>query len=107
MLAVDTVHALLAFFDAINQHDADRLAKLITEDHTFTDSLGRSQRGRETMRAGWRGYFALCPDYHVSHEQMREFRRRVRVGWRDHLCRRTMAPRKQVANAGRLARHHP
>jgi ketosteroid isomerase-like protein len=64
------VEALLAFLDAINQHDADRLAALMTEDHVFIDSLGKSVQGRETMRAGWRGYFTLCPDYRVSHEDI-------------------------------------
>jgi hypothetical protein len=27
-------------------------------------------RGRETMRAGWRAYFAMCPDYRVSYENI-------------------------------------
>ncbi len=26
--------------------------------------------GREAMRLGWRGYFALCPDYWVAREEM-------------------------------------
>ncbi len=64
------VETVLAFFDAINRHDADRLADLITEDHVFIDSLGKSVRSRETMRNGWRGYFTLCPDYRVSHEDI-------------------------------------
>ena len=61
---------VLAFFDAINQHDPDKLAGLMTEDHDFIDSLGNSVRGREKMLAGWRGYFAICPDYRVSHEDI-------------------------------------
>jgi ketosteroid isomerase-like protein len=46
------------------------LGELMTEDHVFIDSLGQSVRGREKMRAGWRGYFAFCPDYWVSHEEI-------------------------------------
>src|SRR5271156_2970935 len=61
---------VLQFMDRINQRDADKLAELMTEDHVFFDSLGNSVRGREKMRAGWRGYFALCPDYWVSHEEI-------------------------------------
>ena len=61
---------VLQFMDRINQRDADKLAESMTEDHVFTDSLGNSVRGREKMRAGWRGYFALCPDYWVSHEEI-------------------------------------
>ncbi|MGA2777680.1 MAG: nuclear transport factor 2 family protein [Steroidobacteraceae bacterium] len=65
--AVDTV---LRFLACINQRNADELAELMTEDHTFIDSLGHSVTGREQMRSGWRGYFAFCPDYWVSHEQV-------------------------------------
>jgi len=64
------VEAVLAFFDAINRHDLDQLAALMTEDHVFIDSLGAPVRGREKMRTGWRGYFALCPDYRVSHDDV-------------------------------------
>jgi ketosteroid isomerase-like protein len=56
--------------DRINQRDADKLAELMTEDHVFIDSLGNAVHGREKMRAGWRGYFAFCPDYWVSHEEI-------------------------------------
>jgi uncharacterized protein (TIGR02246 family) len=66
MKPMNPIEAALAFFEAINAHDADKLAELMTEDHVFTDSLGASIHGRENMRAGWRGYFAFCPDYRVS-----------------------------------------
>jgi hypothetical protein len=36
----------------------------------FIDSLGQAVRGREQMRAGWRGYYAFCPDYWVSCEKI-------------------------------------
>jgi ketosteroid isomerase-like protein len=65
--AVDTV---LQFLERINQHDADKLAELMAEDHVFIDSLGQSVTGRENMRLGWRGYYAFCPDYWVSHEEI-------------------------------------
>jgi len=67
MAAVETV---LEFMRRINQHDAERVAELLAEDHVFIDSLGQTVRGREKMRAGWRGYFAMCPDYWVSHEHV-------------------------------------
>ena len=65
--AVETV---LEFLDRINQHDVDKLAEYMTEDHVFIDTLGQSVSGREKMRSGWRGYFAFCPDYWVSHEEI-------------------------------------
>jgi uncharacterized protein (TIGR02246 family) len=67
MSPIDTV---LNFLDRVNQRDADKLAELMTEDHVFIDSLGQSVRGREKMRAGWRSYYAFCPDYSVSHEEI-------------------------------------
>jgi len=61
---------VLDFMNRVNQHDADKLAELMTEDHVFIDSLGQTVRGRETMRSGWREYLALCPDYWISHEEI-------------------------------------
>jgi ketosteroid isomerase-like protein len=64
------VETVLEFMDCINQRDPDKLAELMTEDHLFIDSLGQAVRGRERMRAGWQGYYALCPDYRVSHREI-------------------------------------
>jgi uncharacterized protein (TIGR02246 family) len=61
---------VLLFLDRVNQRDPDQLAALMTEDHVFTDSLGNSIRGREAMRSGWRAYYAMCPDYWVSHVEV-------------------------------------
>src|SRR5271163_2154139 len=64
------VETVLQFLERINQRDPDKLAELMTEDHVFIDSLGHSVNGREKMRAGWRAYYAFCPDYWVSHEEI-------------------------------------
>src|SRR5579862_7528014 len=64
------VEIVIQFMDLINRRDPDQLAELMTEDHLFIDSLGQSVRGREKMRAGWRGYFAFCPDYWMSRETL-------------------------------------
>ena len=64
------IEIVLAFMERINQRDPDKLAELMTEDHVFIDSLGQSVCGREKMRAAWRGYFGLCPDYRVAHEEI-------------------------------------
>jgi ketosteroid isomerase-like protein len=55
-----------AFVRKINEHDADGLAQLMTPDHAFVDSLGRSFRGRDEMRRGWLEYFALFSDYTIT-----------------------------------------
>ena len=67
MNAIETV---LRFIEQINEHDVDELAAMMTEDHVFIDSLGQAVRGREKMRTAWRGYYAFCPDYRVSHEEI-------------------------------------
>jgi ketosteroid isomerase-like protein len=64
MNPVDTV---LAFLERINSVDADRVAEMLAENHVFIDGLGRAVHGRETMRAGWLGYYTMCPDYRISH----------------------------------------
>ncbi|HXY24189.1 MAG TPA: nuclear transport factor 2 family protein [Candidatus Acidoferrum sp.] len=66
------IETVLDFLDRINKGDADKLAELMTEDHVFSDSLGNTLRGREKIRAAWRGYYAFCPDYWVSHEEILE-----------------------------------
>jgi ketosteroid isomerase-like protein len=53
------------FIRAINDHDLEALASLMAEDHLFVDSLGNRVQGAKSMQIGWRGYFAMCPDYWV------------------------------------------
>jgi ketosteroid isomerase-like protein len=65
---MDPIATVLDFLERINAHDADALAERMTEDHRFVDSLGNAVQGRDAMRAGWQAYYALCPDYWVSHE---------------------------------------
>ena len=60
------VETVLDFISRINQRDTSKLAELMTEDHVFIDSSGRSVCGRQTMLAAWQGYFAFCPDYWIS-----------------------------------------
>lgn len=55
----------LAFVSAINQHDVEELARLMTSEHRFIDSLGTVIHGKDKMRAGWTGYFRIVPDYTV------------------------------------------
>jgi len=64
------VDVVLAFLEKINQHDVEGLVGLLSEDHVFVDSLGSPLQGREKLRAGWRSYFTMCPDYSVSHEEI-------------------------------------
>jgi ketosteroid isomerase-like protein len=53
------------FATAINRRDIQALTALMTADHVFVDSSGQRVQGVEAMEAGWRGYFAMCPDYWI------------------------------------------
>jgi ketosteroid isomerase-like protein len=56
---------LQQWLTAINGHHASALAALMGADHVFVDSLGNRVTGAKSMEAGWRGYFAMCPDYWI------------------------------------------
>jgi ketosteroid isomerase-like protein len=60
------IEAFLQFVAAINAHDVEALAALMSSGHRFVDGLGNSVAGAASMRAGWRGYFAMCPDYWIQ-----------------------------------------
>ena len=102
---MNPVEVVLQFLERINQHNADKLAELMTEDHVFIDSLGQSVRGREKMRTGWQSYFAFCPDYWVTHEEIFQHGILVAVfGAAGHDCGEWKASRgKQVARGVGLA----
>jgi ketosteroid isomerase-like protein len=60
----------LEFVDRINRRDVDHLCELMTEDYRFVDSDGTvDARGRESQREGWRGYYAMVPDYRIEVEE--------------------------------------
>jgi ketosteroid isomerase-like protein len=56
----------MEFVARINEHDPDRLAELMAEDHLFIDGLGRQVRGKYGMRDAWKAYLAWFPDYRIS-----------------------------------------
>ncbi len=66
----EPIAVVLAFLDAINSRNVDRLCALMSEDHVFLDALGNKVQGRESMRKAWTGYFQWFPDYRVSHEEI-------------------------------------
>jgi ketosteroid isomerase-like protein len=66
---MEPLEIFCAFISEINNRDVDALCALMTEDHTFVDSLGNVFNGRETMRNGWTQYFALFPDYRIACEE--------------------------------------
>jgi limonene-1,2-epoxide hydrolase len=64
------VNVVKAFIAAINRRAPSEIFSLMTEDHTFIDSGGKVQSGRENMTAGWEGYFRMFPDYEIHIESI-------------------------------------
>jgi len=58
------------FVKAINQADLLELEALMTEDHTFIDSSGTKETGRQKMIKGWRSYFKMFPDCKIEIEDI-------------------------------------
>jgi ketosteroid isomerase-like protein len=94
------VKTVLAFLDAINSDDADKVAERITDDHVFIDALGNSLQGREKMRASFHAYCAMCPDYRISREDI--FRNGDTVALFGRLARR--GPREPDSRVAGLRR---
>jgi uncharacterized protein (TIGR02246 family) len=66
MSTKNAIDVISLFVAKINAHDVAGLCELMPEDHVFVDSLGNVIHGRETICAGWKGYFAWFPDYEIS-----------------------------------------
>ena len=62
--------AIADFAAAINSHDLEKIAALMSDDYTFIDAHGNEMAGKETMKEGWASYFGLFPDYYIEIEQM-------------------------------------
>jgi ketosteroid isomerase-like protein len=62
---MSSVEIFKQFVIAINHHDVKELAALMTADHVFVDSVGNRAHSAKSMEVGWRGYFAMCPDYWI------------------------------------------
>ena len=65
-----TIALAHAFVAAINRHDVETIATLMTREHRFTDSPGNVFAGREAMRAGWTAHFRAVPDYTLAVEEI-------------------------------------
>ena len=62
---MNSAEILKQWLAAINDHDVSALTALMATDHVFVDSLGNRVDGARSMEAGWRCYFAMCPDYWI------------------------------------------
>lgn len=67
MLIVNTENAktALKFVEAVNSHNLKLISSLMTEEHKFIDSLGKSVKGKKAMTISWGKYFEMFPDYFI------------------------------------------
>ena len=65
-MAHDPKTIVLRFIERINAGDVEGIYVLLTEDHTFIDSLGHTLSGCEAMRSAWESYFRMMPDYSIK-----------------------------------------
>jgi ketosteroid isomerase-like protein len=104
----DSAAIFRRFVTAINGYDVTALAALMTSDHVFVDSLGNRVHGAVSMEAGWRGYFAMCPDYRIEADDVMAEGSAVlgagtASGTIDGIAWRTPAAWKAVIRRGKVA----
>jgi ketosteroid isomerase-like protein len=102
------IEIFTAFTTARNNRDATAVAALMTADHVFVDGLGGRVEGATQMEHGWRGYFAMCPDYqirieHVLAEDSIVLAAGAAGGTIDGVAWRTPAAWKAVIRDGKVA----
>lgn len=68
MIGAQPLEVVVEFVKRINAGNVDSLCELMTEDHVFQDALGKRFIGRETLRGGWKAYFAEVSDYKIRPE---------------------------------------
>jgi len=72
----------MAFVEAINSKDVERLADLMTATHKFVDGDGSEHVGKDQMKAGWKKHLELIPDLTLSiSEHFEENDTVVLLGW--------------------------
>lgn len=96
---------ILAFVETIHAHDICRLGELMIDSHTVVDPYGNAVTKRESMLAGWRGYFEWFPDYQIevrdNFEAETEFAMfGIRAWVRQRKYRSKIAPTRSLESLG-------
>ena len=72
----------LAFVDAINSKNIERLSDLMTDNHKFIDGDASEYSGKLQMKTGWEEHLELIPDLTLSiSEHFEENDTVVLFGW--------------------------
>jgi ketosteroid isomerase-like protein len=70
VIRMNSAEIFTQFVIAINHHDIEALTALMTTDHLFVDSMGNRVHSATSMKVGWLGYFAMCPDYWIHTDEV-------------------------------------
>jgi steroid delta-isomerase-like uncharacterized protein len=93
---VTPAEVALAYLDALNRHDPDAVAALVTTDfhNEHTSELGTSSRGREAYRARLASFLAAFDGLHYDIEDVIADDDRVAVAYT--LTARCAGPEREV-----------
>lgn len=69
MPAADTKAVVVAYIEAINAHDVDRIVALSGPNHEFVDAFGGVVPA-EKLAAAWSGYFTFMPRYGIEVDEI-------------------------------------
>jgi ketosteroid isomerase-like protein len=61
-----SIKTAMNFVKAINSHQVQKIAGLMTDGHTFVNSHGKKVQGKGNMKKAWKGYFDFFPDYTIE-----------------------------------------
>jgi ketosteroid isomerase-like protein len=63
---------VVEFNNSINARDADRLGRLMSDDHELIDTADAVERGKAHCLDLWRGFFEQFPDYRNTFLELTE-----------------------------------
>jgi ketosteroid isomerase-like protein len=66
----ESVEVVIRFVTAINTHNINLISDMMTNDHTFTDSIGHVYKGKDVMIKGWTNYLDMFPDYKIEADEI-------------------------------------
>ena len=66
----EPIDVVLAFWEAVNAREVDKLCTLMCDDPVFVDGLGNKIQAKDSSRKAGRGYFQWFPDDRTSHEEI-------------------------------------
>jgi ketosteroid isomerase-like protein len=83
--SIDPETIVLQFNDGINDRDVERLARLMSVDHTFVDTEGGVVSGKEDCLRAWQSFFDHFADYRNVFNGLQKNGDTV-IAWGNSVC---------------------